>query len=91
MSPPTARMEVGLDGEWPEVVSALLHEALEACCAVKGQRWSPWPDASLESSHCLFVLSHQEFAQAIAAVAGFAVKALPELAKAHAKHHKKGR
>ena len=80
---PQARICVGLGGSWPEVVSRLFHEAFEAVSAVSETRWRPGTDYSYSASNWLFVLTHEQMAEAVAQVGHFAAKVLPALAKAY--------
>ena len=77
-----ARIKVGANMEWPEVMSALLHEALELQMHRIGCRFDPTGDCGRDHSSYLFVMTHPQFSNVVGRAAQFASAALPDLAKA---------
>jgi len=70
---------IGVDGEWNEVVSVLLHEALEFCFMHAGLRYCPAPDYSDDNGGYLFSMDHTQFSEATARAGGFVAAAIPDL------------
>lgn len=83
---------VGIDEpRWEDEVSALLHETAEFAMYDMRRRFNPDPDYSRDHGNYLFVLTHEQFSEAMARVAWFAASALPRLAAVYNKEHKKKR
>lgn len=75
-----ARIVVGIDEDWPMVVSTIAHEAVELACAEMGLRFRPSPDYSGDSGAYLFMMDHAQFSEAIARASYFLSAVLPKLA-----------
>jgi hypothetical protein len=84
-----AEMTLGLDHDWPGVVTELCHEAIEMCAAQMGLRWAPAPDFSGAADGWLFVMTHPQMSEVSARVGHMLSDALPDLATAHKKHARK--
>jgi hypothetical protein len=78
-----ARIKIGADYvEWQEVVSVLLHEAMELVCDRLKARYQPTCNLSGDHGQYWFLLSHADFSDACGRVAEFISACLPDLAKA---------
>jgi hypothetical protein len=80
-----ARIKVGLDGEWEQVVEVLLHEVLEMAMARAGCRFQPCGNIAFGSDRYHFSLDHNQFSEVCGAVAMFMTPALPKLMVAYKK------
>lgn len=77
-----ARINIGADPkEWQEVVSSLLHEAMELAMARMKCRYLPADDCGGDALGYLFILPHTDFSDACGRVADLVAGALPDLAK----------
>jgi hypothetical protein len=83
------KIYVGLNDEWPEVLSSLLHEAYEAVLIDQGLRYRPKPSYSSESSNYIFIMTHNQFDEANTRVAFFLKDALPKLEQIYEKEQRK--
>lgn len=84
----TWTLTVGCGSDGAKTLAALLHEAIEMVKAERGLRYGPCPDFACSSANYLFVATHEQFAEVIAAVAEFVMPVIPKLATAHAKLHR---
>jgi hypothetical protein len=82
---------IGINDEWGEVLSSLLHEAYEASLIDRGLRYRPKPSYSSESSNYVFIMTHNQFDEANTRVAFFLKDALPKLEKVYEKEQRKKR
>lgn len=83
------RIKVGIDQDWQSAVTTLTHEALELAFQKVHVRFLPASHYSNSSASYLFVMSHEQFAEASAWAAEFLCSSLPDMAKAYKKWHKK--
>jgi hypothetical protein len=65
---------------WSEVVETFLHECAEAAMVVRGLRHTEDGRQNSSSSHGLFVMTHDQFAEVMALCAPVVANILPELA-----------
>lgn len=77
-----ARIKVGGDCDWDDVISALLHEAFELQMHRIGCRYDPTGDYGKDHSSYLFVMTHPQYSNVCGRVAQFLTKAVPALHKA---------
>lgn len=80
---------VGKDGAWWEVVSWILHEAMELALLRQGCRYSPDHAISNDSNLYMFAADHTKFAECCAIAGGFIADALPDLQTAWRKAKKR--
>lgn len=73
---------IGADGSWLDIVTRLLHEALEFSLERAGCRFYPTNDLARNTAAYTFSFNHQQFADCCAKVAEFVTAALPDLQKA---------
>lgn len=77
-----ARIKVGAEGAWADVVGTLLHEAMEcAACRMKC-RFTALDKWSEDLTSILIMMPHADFSDACARVGIFVASALPDLARA---------
>lgn len=85
-----SRITIGMDYQrWHDVVSTLLHEAIEMQLMRVGARFNPNPDYSRDSANWMFVMNHSQHSEVCARVAIFVTKCLPALATCWRKHRRK--
>lgn len=77
--------------EWPDCVSVVMHEAMEYAMADLQLRFLPCWSASQANDDYTFHMTHPQFSEAMARAAMFVTKALPIIAAAWNKLHKKRR
>lgn len=84
------RIKVGVDGTgWNEVVTTLLHEAMEMQMTKSHCRFSRDPDYGRDHGGYIFLMDHTQFSDVTARVASFMAEALPDLAIAFNRWKKK--
>lgn len=74
---------IGLDDDWPSVVSAFIHEAFEMVSSDSGYRFRQSPDCARDNGASLFVMDHTQMSETIGRVGHFVSDALPDVAKAY--------
>lgn len=84
------RIKVGIaNSNWENVVAILLHETLEYAMDRHRVRYRVTENLSSDHASYLFVLNHCDFTEIVARVSSFVTPALPRLAVAWEKRHKK--
>src|ERR1700676_1830035 len=83
----TREIYIGIDGEWDEVVSTLLHEAYEVVLIDLNTRYKQKPSFSAESSDFVFFMTHNQLGEAHERIGEFLVHALPALSTAYKMYH----
>lgn len=86
-----AKMTIGFEGEWADVVTALLHESTEMAMYDCRCRWRPSPDFGNDHGGYLFTMTHEQFCEVTGRVAYFLKDCFSSVAKAYRKHKKKGK
>jgi hypothetical protein len=86
-----ARIKIGLDLEWSEVVMMLLHETFEMVMARDGRRFESCAKRSRDHATYTFVFNHSQFSQFCWAQSEFVTAALPRLAEEYKKRKNKKR
>lgn len=72
-----ARMRIGLNQPWPQVVEVLLHEALEGVMHRRGWVFQGMHTLTPDTSNRLFIFDHPQFTQLCGAVGPFMVEVMP--------------
>ncbi len=72
---------VGMHEEWWQMVSTLMHEAIEFAFWRHGLRFVQTPDYGNDNGNYLFVASHTDYSEALARAALFITGSLPALNK----------
>ena len=62
--PLSTAIKIGADDDWQEVVTALLHEALEYVFSVEKFSYKPMSNVTSTGDQYLFVLTHPQFSAA---------------------------
>lgn len=84
------RIKVGIaNSNWENVVAMLLHETLEYAMDRQRVRYRITENLSRDHASYLFNFNHCQFTEIVACVSSFVTPALPRLAEAWAKRHKK--
>ncbi len=79
---PIPIINIGIDcDEWRDVVSIIMHEAMEFVIDRQFARYEPSANISRDADQCIFVMTHQQFSDCCARVADFIAKALPDAEK----------
>lgn len=84
-----ARIKVGADSSWSDVISALLHEVFELQMTRLMCRYDPTTDYGRDHSSYLFVMTHPQFSNVCGRAAEFLTAVLPSVSKAYKKWHRK--
>jgi hypothetical protein len=79
--PGIARINLGLDQDWDELVECVLHEALEFTMIQMLLRYIPAPSFSGSNGDFTFIMNHQQFQEMCARSARFLAEVMPDLAK----------
>ncbi len=86
------RVKIGADVEnWRNVVTALMHEAIEASIARICCRYTPDDEYGRDSASYVFVLRHEQFSDACARAGMMLSDCLPDLSVAWKKWQEKKR
>lgn len=83
------RIKVGIADTWPEVVSTLIHEALELVLTRRHLRFITSGRISTSPESLTFHFDHNQFNESVTELAGFLVVALPDVATAFRKVNRK--
>lgn len=81
-------IKIGMDDEWSEVVSTLLHEAFELAAIKRGGRFVPAPDLAKDNGDYQFVLSHTQFSNLCSITGTFMTSVMEDLSKEYKKWNK---
>ena len=84
-----ARVKVGAAHTWNELVGVLLHEVIELQMTRLGYRLTPAPDYAKDNGSYVFLMTHTQFSEVVARCADCIAPALPDLATAFKKFHRK--
>lgn len=85
----SARLYVGLDQPWPQVLEVLVHEALELMCHRHGLILKPARQCTLDTSGFTFIFDHAQYTQLCGALGIFLSVATKPLREAWDKHRPK--
>ena len=77
-----ARITIGRDQEWLQIIGCLTHEIMEFTLANLGLRFSPAPDISQDNGSYYFSMNHTQFSEATIRAGLFLAVAIPALKKA---------
>ena len=83
------RMKIGADHrEWKSMVDVFLHEVMEFVMVTMRLRYEHDRCRAQDNSAYTFIMTHEEFAEAVALAADYMVRSVDDLKKAWEKWHK---
>lgn len=82
------RIKIGIQDDWQETVSIVLHEIQELCMDKLRCRYDATNNMANDHSSYLFILDHITFSDVCARVGKFLADALPDIAKKYSEFKK---
>lgn len=83
-----ARIKIGCDCEWLELISVIFHESMEFWLTDKGKRYVPSQDHSSAHDTYMFMFSHPDLSIMAHDIGCFLAESTTSIADAYKKWHK---